>query len=44
MTKDKTQLGEYPIYVDISQYSQYITVTQYSGNVKVFRIPDLKIE
>ncbi|CAD8080393.1 unnamed protein product [Paramecium sonneborni] len=44
LSKDKNTIGEYPVDVDISQYSQYITVTQYNGSVKVFRIPDLKID
>lgn len=43
-TKEKSQIGEYPVDVNISHYSQYITISLYNGSVKVYRIPDLKVE
>ncbi|CAD8069736.1 unnamed protein product [Paramecium primaurelia] len=44
ISKDKNQIGEYPVDINISQYCQYISIAQYNGFIKVFRIPDIKIE
>ncbi|CAK80013.1 unnamed protein product (macronuclear) [Paramecium tetraurelia] len=44
MSKDKNYIGEYPVDINISQYCQYISIAQYNGCIKVFRIPDIKVD
>ncbi|CAD8083513.1 unnamed protein product [Paramecium sonneborni] len=44
MSKDNKLISEYPVQIDISKYCQYISIAQFNGCIKVFRIPDIKVE